>query len=100
MLGFFRELRELIELNDYINHKFDLLNEKNYGDHFINQNCLSAFMSGRNEKVKILDDTWNWIAPDISQEYNKFMGPMVPNIYHFCGTNLAKKRLETYDRWK
>lgn len=64
------------------------------------QDLMNAWFSTKDIKIKYLDNTWNWIAPDIADEYEMFLGPMKPNIYHFCGTNLAKERLLTYDRWK
>jgi lipopolysaccharide biosynthesis glycosyltransferase len=70
---------------------------KNMGD----QNFLNAWALESGLKIKYLDNTWNWIAPDISQEYETmFLKPMIPNIYHFCGTNLSKERLKTYNRWR
>jgi lipopolysaccharide biosynthesis glycosyltransferase len=64
------------------------------------QNLLNGWFSTKNIDIKYLDNTWNWIAPDIVDEYDMFLGPMKPNIYHFCGTDLSKERLKTYDRWK
>lgn len=66
------------------------------------QDLINAWFSSNNIPVKYLDNKWNWIAPDIDIEYNEnmFLGDMIPNIYHFCGTNLSKERLHTYDRWK
>lgn len=65
------------------------------------QNFLNAWTLEVGIKIKYLNNSWNWIAPDISEEYETmFLGPMIPNIYHFCGTNLSKERLKTYDRWR
>lgn len=64
------------------------------------QNLLNAWILNTDIKIKILNNKWNWIAPDIHDEYEMFLGEMKPNIYHFCGTNLSKERLTTYDRWK
>jgi len=65
------------------------------------QNFLNAWALEVGVKIKYLDNRWNWIAPDISEEYESmFLGPMIPNIYHFCGTDLSKERLKTYNRWR
>lgn len=80
----------------------------NYLDRFKNnsifagQNTLSAFISTQYQKLKLLDNTWNWIAPDDFTEYNQemFLGKMKPYIYHFAGTPDCKNYLKTYDRWK
>ena len=66
---------------------------------FIQQNLINAWFTFSNTNIKILDNTWNWIAPDIHLEFDMFMGKMIPNIYHFCGTNLAKERMNDYQRW-
>lgn len=63
------------------------------------QNFFNSWLGSDNINIKTLDNKWNWIAPDIADEYDMFMGDMKPWIYHFCGTNLSKERLETYDRW-
>ena len=65
----------------------------------IDQNLISAWVSSDLD-FKVLDNTWNWTCPDISQEYDDFLGEMKPFIYHFCGTNLIKDRIENYNRWK
>lgn len=70
-------------------------------DSTIDQSLLSAWISCGGFELKLLDNTWNWVAPDTVEEFNTmYSGPMQPNIYHFCGTNLAKENCETYDRWK
>jgi lipopolysaccharide biosynthesis glycosyltransferase len=90
------ELEKLIKTdNDFINFF-----SKEKGDFFCLQNSLNAILTFSDVKIKYLDNTWNWIAPDIVEEYEMFLEPMIPNIYHFCGTNLAKERLKDYDRWK
>jgi len=66
----------------------------------IDQNLFSAWLSTSNVNLKLLDNTWNWTMPDISDEYSSFLGKMPVNIYHFCGTNLIKERLGSYDRWR
>lgn len=66
----------------------------------IDQNLISAWISSQDLNLKILDNTWNWIAPDIIEEYEEFLGKMNKMIYHFCGSDLIKQRIETYDRWK
>ena len=67
----------------------------------VDQSLLNAWVTADGLDLKLLDNTWNWIAPDCVEEYeNLYLGPMQPNIYHFCGAHLAKERCETYDRWK
>ena len=77
---------------------------KNYienHDSPIDQNLTSAWISTLDIKIRILDNEWNWIAPDTAEEYNGiFAGRMVPWIYHFCGTGGVKDSLKIYDRWK
>ena len=70
------------------------------GVNFVDQNLPNAwFTSSPDIKIKYIKNEWNWIAPDIEQDYEIFLGPMVPWIYHFCGTNLSKGRLNDYYRW-
>jgi len=67
----------------------------------VDQSLLNAWVSFSGINLKHLDNTWNWLAPDTVEEFNTmYSGPMQPNIYHFCGTNLAKENCETYNRWK
>ena len=90
----FSKLKDEI-LNNSIIHDFV------YGsDGHQDQNLLNAWFSRFYKKIKILDNEWNWIAPDIDFEYDKYLGDMEPYIYHFCGTNLAKERMKTYEKWK
>jgi lipopolysaccharide biosynthesis glycosyltransferase len=88
----------------YFNEFLKFLNDDEIRDYLQNGGCdqdmLNAWFSTKDIKIKYLDNTWNWIAPDIVEEYEMFLGSMIPNIYHFCGTNLAKERLKDYDRWK
>jgi len=85
--------------------KINIFNNKNFyellqkGWH-TEQNFFNAWLTNDGLNIKILDNKWNWLAPDISDEYDMFLGEMKPWIYHFCGTNLSKERLNTYDRWK
>ena len=65
----------------------------------IDQNLFSAWCSTGIVSTKILPMEWNWIAPDIVGEFEDFMGPMKPNIFHFCGTDLIKERIAGYRRW-
>jgi len=67
---------------------------------FVHQNLTNAWFIFSDINIKKLDNTWNWIAPDINLEFDMFLGEMKPNIYHFCGTDMSKERLETYDRWR
>ncbi len=66
------------------------------------QNFFNAYISSSDLKIKLIDNTWNWIMPDISEEYHDdfYLGKMKPNIYHFCGTPTSKEDLPFYDRWK
>lgn len=89
----------------YLNKLNETLKSEEFLELFRNglddQNFLNAWSFENDMKIKFLDNTWNWIAPDIAEEYESmFLGPMVPNIYHFCGTNLSKERLKTYNRWR
>lgn len=88
---YFKELKEFLNKKEIINYL------DNGG---CDQDIMNAWFSTKDIKIKYLDNTWNWIAPDILDEYDMFLGSMNPNIYHFCGTNLAKERLKGYDRWK
>jgi lipopolysaccharide biosynthesis glycosyltransferase len=90
--------KHLESLNNTINSEEIL---KLFNNGLDDQNLLNAWVLESGVKIKYLDNTWNWIAPDISQEYETmFLKPMIPNIYHFCGTNLSKERLKTYNRWR
>lgn len=66
------------------------------------QNFYNAFISSSSLRLKLMDNTWNWIMPDIAEEYNHdfYLGRMKPWIYHFCGTPGSKNDLISYDRWK
>jgi len=94
-----QDLKKLILNNSEI-HKY--LDFKNGGVWFSSQNIFNALFISKGIKIKFLGDEWNWIAPDISEEYNEnlYLGPMKPWIYHFTGTNGCKDELKKYDRWK
>ena len=64
------------------------------------QNLISAALSTSELKIKILDDKWNWLAPDINLEWDLFCGPMHANIYHFTGTPDSKNSMKLYNKWK
>jgi lipopolysaccharide biosynthesis glycosyltransferase len=64
------------------------------------QNLISGVLSISNLNIKTLDDTWNWIAPDINLEWDLFCGPMHANVYHFTGTDVSKDSMKSYTRWK
>lgn len=95
-------LHKINELEEFIKTDKDFMNffDKKKGNYLCLQNSLNAILTFSDIKIKYLDNTWNWIAPDSVQENGMFLGPMIPNIYHFCGTNLAKGKLKDYDRWK
>lgn len=90
------------------NIMFDNVEFYNYFDKkknksiYAGQNILSAILSPHVNRLKLLDNTWNWIAPDDLTEYNEsmFLGKMKPNIYHFTGTDGSKDSIKNYDRWK
>lgn len=92
------------------------------------QNLPNIFYSHFLEKVKILDDKWNWTMPDIAGKNGWYhdhfhpetgeliewwhendsppdwtdhinKGKMHPYIYHFCGTDLSKELGKKYYRW-
>ena len=85
MINLLHDYRELIE---GINNSM-----------FVHQNLTNAWLTFSGINIKYLDNTWNWIAPDINLEFDMFLGEMKPNIYHFCGTDMAKERLNDYQRW-
>ena len=72
------------------------------GSWFSDQNIFNALVSVNNIRLKILANDWNWVVPDIQEEWNEdfYLGPMRPWIYHFCGTPNSKEDLKKYDRWK
>lgn len=117
---------KLISFLSIIEQNSEILDalESNLGD----QNLSNVFFS-HYLNIKILNDKWNWIMPDIAgkngwvldhfdpntgelidwestSDYppnwadNIFGGHMHPYIYHFCGTDNAKEICKTYDRWK
>jgi lipopolysaccharide biosynthesis glycosyltransferase len=89
------------DLKNQIIEKKEIYNYIEEHNSPIDQNLLSAWISSNKDiNLKILDNTWNWISPDITQEYDEFLGRMKKMIYHFCGTNLIKERMVNYDRWK
>jgi lipopolysaccharide biosynthesis glycosyltransferase len=92
------------------------------------QNLPNIFYSHILNRVKILDDRWNWTMPDIAGKNGWFhdhfhpetselvrwwensesppdwtdhilKGKMHPYIYHFCGTPSSKELGKKYDRW-
>jgi hypothetical protein len=108
------------------NKEFQLECQKNF---FGDQNVLNILFCLFIKNMTIMDDTWNWIAPDIAgyggniSDYfapntgelltwypepgippnwadSIFNGPMHPNIYHFCGTDGSKSLCKTYKSWK
>lgn len=81
---------------------YNYLDSKKNNSIFAGNNLLSALISVHYEKLKLLDNKWNWIAPDDFTEYNQemFLGKMKPYIYHFAGTVGSKDSLRIYDRWK
>lgn len=86
----FKELIKTSNLKEYID------SHDSPGD----QNLFSAWLSTKNFNIKKLDNEWNWTCPDIWMEYDEYINKMTPHIYHFCGTNLSKERVITYDKWK
>jgi len=82
------------EMHSYFNIKS--------GSWFSDQNIFNGLVSVSNLRLKILANEWNWILPDIQEEWRDdfYLGPMKPWIYHFCGTPNSKDDLRTYDRWK
>jgi lipopolysaccharide biosynthesis glycosyltransferase len=92
------------------------------------QNLPNIFYTHLLNKVKILDDKWNWTMPDVAGKNGWFhdhfhpetgelirwwensesppdwtdhilKGKMHPYIYHFCGTPTSKDIIKTYDKW-
>jgi lipopolysaccharide biosynthesis glycosyltransferase len=88
------------DLKEQILSKKEIFSYIEKHDSPIDQNLFSAWVSCSNLNLRILSNEWNWIAPDSYQEYDEYLGPMSKMIYHFTGTNLAKERSESYDRWK
>jgi lipopolysaccharide biosynthesis glycosyltransferase len=86
----------MIELIETETEVSDILNS----EWIFIQNLMNAFISSSDLKIKVLGDTWNWIAPDINFEWDLFQGPMHANIYHFTGTDLSKQSLLTFNKWK
>jgi len=97
-----KNIKENIQkFKNFILNNNEILNLLFQNGNFVDQNLPNAWFTSSPEiKIKYIKNEWNWIAPDIEQEYDMFLGPMIPWIYHFCGTNLSKERLESYDRWK
>jgi len=62
------------------------------------QNILNGWFTSSGINIKYLDNTWNWIAPDM--ENHSLDIPMHKNIFHFCGTDSSKYSLLTYNNWK
>lgn len=93
------KIKSLIFENSEI---YTYLNFEGGGIWFSPQNFINAILLSEDIRIKILDNNWNWIAPDIMEEFheNFFLGPMKPWIYHFTGTNGSKENLKGYDRWK
>ena len=96
---------------------------------FTEQNLFNAWLSSLDINIQILDNKWNWIAPDATgfggspvdqwdpsteelviwdqlnspapnYTNNFHVGKMYPYIYHFCGTNEAKQALKYYKKWR
>jgi len=117
---------KLISFLSIIEQNSEILDalESNLGDQNLSNIFFSHYLN-----IKILNNKWNWIMPDIAgkngyvldhfnpntgelidwestSDYppdwadNIFRGPMHPYIYHFCGTDNAKEICKTYDRWK
>lgn len=95
--------KKLNQVTNYIIHLIesneDIANTLHSEWIFI-QNLISAVLSTSDLKIKLLDDKWNWLAPDINIEWELFCGPMHANIYHFTGTPDSKSSMKTYDKWK
>jgi hypothetical protein len=93
------KMRDLIFNNSEI---YQYVNFEGGGIWFSPQNLINAIFSCDGIKIKFLGNEWNWVAPDIAEEYheNFFFGPMKPWIYHFTGTNGSKESLIEYNRWK
>jgi len=93
------ELKKLLLNNTEFYNYMDC---KKNGNIFSGNNIWTAIVSVYHQRLKLLDNTWNWLAPDDFIEYNSdmFLGKMKPNIYHFAGTTGSKDSLKTYDRWK
>lgn len=67
------------------------------------QNLINAVvLSKKDIKINYLPTTWNYIAPDILDEYHThyLKDRMIPKIYHFCGTDSSKQSLITYKSWR
>ncbi len=81
---------------------YKYVNFRNGGVWFSPQNLINAVFITEGVKIKFLENEWNWVLPDIAEEYNEefFLGPMKPWIYHFTGTNGSKESLAQYNRWK
>lgn len=100
-----------------------------YSPHlFTEQNLFNLWFSSFDVDLQILDNKWNWIAPDMNgwggelvdqfdpdtgehvmwehtgikpnYTHDFFSNTMYPHIYHFCGTNGAKKVLKSYKSWR
>jgi lipopolysaccharide biosynthesis glycosyltransferase len=95
--------KKLNKVTNYILHLIEtyeeIKNTLNEQGFFI-QNLISAALSVSDLNIKILEDKWNWLAPDINLEWELYCGPMHANIYHFTGTNDSKNSIATFDRWK
>lgn len=120
----------LPKIVSFMNHfsSTDELSKSMYQCFMNEQNILSLFMS-HFCNIKLLDNRWNWIAPDMAGKHgyvsdhfdpntgnlvdwqetedypptwadNFFRGKMHPYIYHFCGAANSKNFLDGYDRWK
>jgi lipopolysaccharide biosynthesis glycosyltransferase len=96
----FLEMKDIIFSNKEI-YKYLNTYDTDYKFHSP-QNFFNAFISSSNLRIKNMDNYWNWVMPDIIDEFNSnfYLGPMKPWIYHFTGTDGSKDELLNYERWK
>lgn len=94
-----KRIKDLIFNNSEI---YQYVNFNGGGIWFSPQNLINAVFVSENVRIKFLQNEWNWVLPDIAEEYHNgfFLGPMKPWIYHFTGTSGSKDSLKSYDRWK
>lgn len=99
MYGIMQDIKKLLYNNTEI---YEYLNYHKNNSRYAGQNLLCAFLSLYKDRFLLMDNTWNWLAPDDVTEYNEemFLGKMKPYIYHFAGTDGSKESLKTYNRWK
>jgi lipopolysaccharide biosynthesis glycosyltransferase len=95
----FEKFKYLVYNNSKI---YDYIDPVKQGGMFPIQNLFNAIITHSNIKVKYLDNTWNWLIPDIVEEYNEnffLSDKMIPNIYHFTGTPNSKIFMKNYTKW-